>query len=834
MKQALLCLLSFSFLQSFAITIAGTVTDEAGKPLAFASILVKATGKGAVANSAGKYAINLENGDYVLQCGHVGYRTEEKEVRVSGQSLTVDFRLHEQELKMEEVVIKRGDDPALEIMRKAIARRDFYNKQVDSFTVDVYIKGLVRSRTFPDKIFGQKIDKEEKKKGGIDSAGKGILYLSESVTRVSYKRPDKIKIEVVSSRESGGGLGITFPAFINFYNPNVQLFAGNVAPRGFVSPLADAAFHYYKFHFDGSFFEGSKLIDRIRVTPRRKNEPLFDGYVQIVDEDWRIHSLNLMATKSQGLDLLDTLRVTQQHTEVAKNVYKTSNQVLSVAAGAFGFNLSGDFLNVYSNYDFAPGFKKGFFNRVLMKYDSAALKHDTTYWSAVRPVPLEADEKRDFFFKDSVAKVDRDSAFSRRSIDSMKKAQKPIQPENFIRGGVSRTFFSSNAIYRYRFEPFLFSNVQYNTVEGVSLAAVQSLNINPRKGSSNFMLEANARYGFGNHHLNAFGTFTVQPKHDDYHNRYWKFTGGKRLLQFNREAPISETVNTFATLVYRRNYLKVYEAWTGKMEYNNRFESGLRLNVNAVYEDRLPVENTAAYSFFKKERTILPNHPYELAAVPFTRHAAFVTNVSLRYQPGQRYIELPNAKVPVGSAYPTLELQYSKGFPSLFNSTADFDKWSFSVYDNVNLKLLGLFRYRIGIGGFLNSGHVDIPDFTHFNGNQTVISTEYLNGFQLAPYYRYSNTEKLYGVLHAEHHFNGLLTNKIPLLNKLKWNLVAGTNTFYVNRNNYYVEAFAGLENIFKLFRVDFVTAVQAEPGYRFGVRIGLGGVLGGSIGRRR
>ncbi|MDQ3279454.1 MAG: DUF5686 family protein, partial [Bacteroidota bacterium] len=91
-----------------------------------------------------------------------------------------------------------------------------------------------------------------------------------------------------------------------------------------------------------------------------------------------------------------------------------------------------------------------------------------------------------------------------------------------------------------------------------------------------------------------------------------------------------------------------------------------------------------------------------------------------------------------------------------------------------------------------------------------------------------------YSVLHAEHHFNGLLTNKIPLFNKLKWNLVAGTNTFYVNGNNYYVEAFAGLENIFKIFRVDVVTATQAAPGRQVGVRIGFGGVIGNGIRRNR
>src|SRR5947209_369372 len=292
-KRILLLSLFLSSLKCFAATVMGTVTDEKGSPLPFASISVKGTTKGAVANGAGKYSLQLDEGTYTLQCRHVGYKIEENAIQVNNENLAVDFRLSEQELKMEEVVIKRGEDPALEIMRKTIAKREFYNKQTDSLTVDVYIKGIIRSKEIPDKFFGQKVDKSELKKQGIDSNGKGILFLSESVTKVALKRPDKIKFEVVSSRVSGGGgFGFSFPFFVNFYNSNVQLFSGNVAPRGFVSPLADGAFRYYKFHFDGSFFEGGKMIDRIRVTPRRMNEPLFDVYLQIVDEEWRIYRLH--------------------------------------------------------------------------------------------------------------------------------------------------------------------------------------------------------------------------------------------------------------------------------------------------------------------------------------------------------------------------------------------------------------------------------------------------------------------------------------------------------------------------------------------------------------
>ncbi len=139
-------------------------------------------------------------------------------------------------------------------------------------------------------------------------------------------------------------------------------------------------------------------------------------------------------------------------------------------------------------------------------------------------------------------------------------------------------------------------------------------------------------------------------------------------------------------------------------------------------------------------------------------------------------------------------------------------------------------KYKIGIGGFLNNKKVFIQDYQHFNGNRTTAASEYVNSFQLAKYYANSTTAKFYAIGHIEHHFNGLLTNKIPLFKKLNWNLIAGSNTFYVNNKNNYAEVFIGLENIFKILRVDFVAAYANGNKGLTGIRIGFGGVIGGGI----
>ena len=134
----------------------------------------------------------------------------------------------------------------------------------------------------------------------------------------------------------------------------------------------------------------------------------------------------------------------------------------------------------------------------------------------------------------------------------------------------------------------------------------------------------------------------------------------------------------------------------------------------------------------------------------------------------------------------------------------------------------------------MNSKKLFLQDFQHFNGNRSLAASEYVNSFQLAPYYINSTYAGFYSFGHLEHHFNGLLTNKIPLFKRLNWNLVAGSNAFYVNQKNNYVEIFAGLENVLKIFRVDFVAAYTNGKRGIADVRIGVGGVLGNSLKRNR
>jgi hypothetical protein len=833
-KYFTLLFLLFS-LDGYAQKISGTVFNSNGDLLPYASITIKGTSTGASANNKGKFSFAVSPGNYTVVCQHIGYKAQEKKITVTKQDEEITFILTDQKLELKEVIIKKGEDPAYEIIRQAIKKRNYYSQQVNGFECDLYTKDIMKFRNLPTKIFGKKIPEEDRKDMGLDSTGKGIFYLSESVAKVHSQQPDKFKMEVLSSRVSGsGGFGFTFPTFISLYSNNVKIFTERFNPRGFISPIADGAIGFYKFKYLGSFWEDGREINSIQVTPRRNYEPLFYGTINITEGSWRIHSFDLSLSKKSQLEIIDTLQITQIHVPVGTDLWRVKNQLLHFNFKQFGIDLVGNFVNVYSNYNINPVFGKKYFDKIFIKYDTAVNKKSKQYWDTVRPVPLEAEEKKDYHVKDSIYEVQKDSILSKRSVDSLNKRQGKIKPLSLFWGGINRNHYTRQGSSNWGIEALL-PNLGYNPAEGLVINADFYWNKYSRKTKTNFSFRPHIRYGINNTHLNPWAELSFRTRDFEADKKIkrqsWTIAGGKRVSQFNRESVQSPFYGSLDVLFWGTNFIKTYENKFGSLTFSKRYESGLRFSVNTLYEDRIPLNNTTKFTVFKKDSvSITPNYPYEKIGAQFTPHQAFLLSVDISIKPGQKYIQFPRNKVAIGSKYPNFSLNYTKGIRDIFRSDIDFDKWRFTVNDDKNLKLAGSLKYKLGIGGFINTKQVYIQDYQHFNGNRSTRAGEYVNCFQLARYYANSTKEKFYSFGHLEHHFNGMITNKVPLLRQLNWNLVAGSNAFYVNKNNNYAEVFAGIENIFKIFRVDFVAGYSNGVKGLTGIRIGTGGVIGGGI----
>ena len=836
MRKFLLLLSIIISLHSSAQKIHGIIFNDKGDLLPYSSVTIKGTSIGASANNRAKYTIAVKPGTYTVVCQHIGFATQEKTVSVKDQNEELMFFLNEQKLVLKEVIVKSGgEDPAYQIIRQAIKKRPEYNKEVNAFTCDLYTKDMIKLRRLPKRILGQKIPDEDRKDMGLDTTGVGIIYLSESIGKVAAQKPGKFKLEVKSSRVSGSdGFGFSFPTFISLYQNNVILFTQKLNPRGFISPIADGALNFYKYKYLGSFWEDGKEINSIRITPKRSYEPLFSGIINISENDWRIYSLDLLLTKKSQLEIIDTLQITQFHVPVTSDTWRVKNQLIHFSFSQLGIDAVGNFVNVYSNYNLQPIFAKGFFDNVIMKYDTGVNKKPKTYWDSIRPMPLEREEVKDYIVKDSIFQVHKDSAKSQLTADVLNAKQGKIKPLDIFWNGINRTHYTKDGSSSWSLDG-LAKGMEYNPAEGVVVNVTGGYNKYLKKSKSNLSIQPNLRYGFSNQHLNGWVQVNLRTRDFEPEGKLkresWTFAAGSRVTQFNRESPILPLINTISTLFYGDNFMKTYENVFGEIGFAKRYENGLRLGVNALYENRKPIDNTTKFTLFKKDSSnITPNYPYDRISSQFTPHQALVLSFDVSFRPGQKYIQFPNSKMAIGSKYPTFNLNYTKGINNVFGSDVNFDKWKFTVYDDLNFKIGGLLKYRIGIGGFLNDKSVFIQDFQHFNGNLTAAASEYVNSFQLVSYYANSTTATFYTLAHLEHHFNGLLTNKIPYFRQLNWHLVAGTNTFYVNEKSNHVEVFVGIENILKIFRVDFVAGYDNGRQSRTALRIGFGGLIGGNM----
>ena len=817
-KLKLFSLFTAVFLFSFHLCVQaglihGKTLDEKNQPLPFTTITIKELNKKVVSNGDGEYNVELNPGTYTFVCQHVGYATLKKEIHVHEKEHVHNFHLTPNELTLTEVVIKAGvEDPAYAIIRNAIRERSFNGKKAGAFSCEAYIKGLIRTNDYPNSLFGQTIDFEDG-----DTSKKKIIFLSESISDIFVNQPFETKVVVKSTRVSGqtNGLGLATPFLLSFYD-NIVALPKSFNPRGFISPIADGALAFYNYKYLGAFYENNVMVNKILVTPKRNFEPLFKGYIQIIENTWNIHSVSLSLDKQSLLEFADKIKIEQQYEKVDFDTWMVSSQTIYPEVRFLGFDAGGYFTTLFSKYQINKQFDKKDFGKVLLKYDTLSNKKPLDYWDKARPIPLLTEEVNDFRKKDSLEKRREDPDY----LDSLDRRQNKINPFGLILNG--QTLIHRNKKMNYTYDPLL-KSVSYNTVEGLALQLSGSIEKN-YTGRNQLTFTPVLRYGVTNKHFNAF--LRTNYRFGKKYANSITTSFGSRIYQFNNANPIPQIMNTFATILSGNNYMKLYQANFFQMNYQKGLGDGLEFTGFFNYQDRIPLVNTDTNYAWGNSRIFnkfTPNYPTEIVSQPMNPHQAFVLGFRISFKPGTKYIELPDRVISSFSRTPTFSLQYAKGIKNVLGSDSEFDKWRFSITGDINFKLGGEFKYRFETGGFINAKTVEVPDYNHFIGNLTRKSTPYVESFQVAPFYALSNKEKIFLQLNGEYRLNGLLTNKIPLIRRLNLRIITGANTIWLKDKNY-TEVFVGVDNILKLFRVDYVWGMGKTVMPQNGIKIGIRG----------
>ena len=807
MIKKLLCLFFIAFGFFASAQIVGTIKNTKNEPLPFVNILIENTYKGTTSNDDGYYELNITKPKtYTIVYTYLGYKTVKKKVAIDKFPYEINITLEEESVSLGEVVVSAENNPANAIMRQAIAKRKENLEKINTFKADFYSRGLIKIKDAPEKIFGQEVGDLG---GGLDSTRSGIIYLSETISKIQYLRPDKLKEKITASKVSGNSSGFSFNNAIdvdyNFYNNTIEF--GNEI----ISPIANNAFSYYRYKLEGIFYDDrGNLINKVNVIPKRENDPIFSGSIYIVEDQWTIYALELDITGAQArIPAVDILSLKQSFSYSETNdVWALISQSLDFKYKFLGIKGDGRFTAVYSNYEFNGPLTRKDFGRELVAFEDQANKKDSLFWNTIRPVPLTLEERTDYTKKDSIQIVKESKPY----LDSIDRVNNKFKLGSIL----GYSYQNSHKDYRLGFDiPLL--GVQFNTVQGYTAKANVFFTKNYDDFKRYFRANADLQYGFSDERLRATGSLTY--KFNNTNRRFLTLSGGVSAEQFNPSNPIAPIINSISTLFFEDNYMKLYDKSFVQLNYSEELFNGFRLYSSLSYERRKALFNTTDQAWYPKaDKEYTSNNPFDETAygIPsFETHNIIKANVSARINFAQEYFSYPDSKFNVGnSAYPTLVLSYEKGFGAT-NSDYNFDQVKARLYQSFNIADKGRFRYNLRAGKFFNADDIAFMDFQHFNGNQTHVSTEgnYTNVFNNLGYYS-GSTNDAYLEAHTEHDFNGFLLGKVPLLNKLNFNLVVGAHLLATPSFKPYQEYSVGIDNIgwgkWRFLRFDYIRSYQS------------------------
>jgi hypothetical protein len=857
----------FSFYPLFAGGIRGTVTADDGNPLPFATIFVKQTGSSTVSSENGFYEISLPAGSYEMVYLYMGYETQARQVEVGNGFVEINIVLKSVVFMLEEVKVNASrEDPAYTIMRKAIAKAKYHTQFIDNYSARVYIKGASQLKDYP-WLF--------KKWIGEEGDNKDIPYVSESLSEIRYSRPNTFEEKVISVRSVGKDNNTSPQEFIfgSFYEPEIA---------GIVSPLSPKAFLYYDFEYLGTFQDRSYQVSRIKVTPRSEGDDVLEGIINIVDDWWSIHSLDMHAAMHGIVDADIDIKI--QYAPIEDKAWLPVSQQFKINGEFLGFEGEYNYLATLSAYQItmnpelyvekmevideklekkpakdaeqkhgkkdqqlkeriASGnqISRKELNKMLKDYekqerkmqkepeviantnytiDSLAYKKNDAYFDSIRPVPLSPAEIKGYQVIDSLAEIKR----KKEEGDTLKKSRhKGFQFWDIVIGDHYKV--SKHSDFRIH-TPI----PNFNTIEGLNLAYRLTFGtVLQDTNKTNFNISPVFRYAFSREKFSGYLTGRL------YNKKYrLEISGGRYIRQFNGDDPIWPVVNTFTTLFLEQNLMKLYERDFADLLYNRKLNRYITVNTSWYWMRRYQLFNTSDYKLINRKNVegYTPNAPVneKLMDTGFPTHEAFIGFVSIAVRPWLKYRIHNGNKMEIPGSSPVLSLDYRKGFDYLLGSDVHFDQLELGLKHAFDAGIFGKVNFALRGGMFLSNDKMYFMDYKHFLGNRTPFSTaDPVGSFRLLDYYNYSTPDK-YFVANVHYQFRRFLITSFLLVRMAGIRENIFVNYLATPNSGNYTELGYSIDGIWRFFRLEaaatFRNGRYLDTGFRIGIATSIGAVF--------
>jgi len=656
----------------YSQNITGKVIDAQSKePLAFVNILVNQNNQVHQTDIDGVFTINNVSKTDSLQFSYVGYETYKYKVTEKTNHIVVGLK--RKEIKLNEVVIFPGENPAHRIIKLAIANKDKNNpEKLGSFSYTSYNKMVFTANL--DSLKKDSLKKDSTYKKTKDFFEKQYLFLMESVYERKFMYPDKNSEKLIASKISGFkdplfAMLVTQMQSFSFYNELIH-----IGDKNYITPISKGSIEKYFYLIEDTLYQGKDSIFVISYKPHKnRNFDGLKGLLYINTNGYAVQNVKAEPANPEegGLEI----KIQQKYELIDNKQWfpvQLNSDFMFKNISVNKVNLIGEGKSYLQNIVLNPVLKKSDFSNIEVEANDASVTPQDNVWKTYRIDSLSEKDKRTYHIIDSIGKA----ANLDRTMKTFETLMAGNIPYKFINFDLDRI-------------------INFNDYEGFRLGLGIHTNY---KLSKRLVAGGYFAYGFKDKAYKYGGdiAYNISFAHDisvgvDYFNDVTEAGG----INFY------ENVNFLSDSQYR-DFMIIRMDKTEKKQAFLKFSAFKYLKVDVTFSQiNKAVTNDYGYGMSNGNVTVLYNN------FNFTE-----LGLGLCYSYKEKFIKTANTKMSMGTNYPIMYFNYIRGFNNLFNGEFNYNRYEFKIKKSFFIKSLGTPSFQFQ-AGYIDG---DLPYCNLFNG----------------------------------------------------------------------------------------------------------------------
>ncbi len=530
-------------------TLKGRILDNSnGTGLPAATIRIENSSRGTISNMNGDFSLTIQDGPLTINVSYLGYLSKTLSLIAPYDSILI--------IKMEQapvelpVVTVTSEDPAYEIIRKAISSKNKWRAILHNYSFDAFTRAVISRDTAVAMI--------------VESYSTGYWRDGDTLRAVVKQKRQTQNIPISDNL-------ITVRGITNFSDDTIH-FAGYTC----VGPLADNAFDYYTYTLIQTGKQKEKETYEISMQPKTKLTPLFRGKIYIADGFFALIGVDFQPNEAISFPFMSSfsLHLNQRYDLFDERFWLPVDIEVK---GSFTIKLPGltiptiGLQQTSSIYDYSINreIADSIFHRPCLVTDSSAVKYDSTFWKTNVVLPLTPREETAY-----------------KSIDSTQTMDVQFKPH-----GILASLNSSEGIMKY----LSFLDLRFNRVEGFYSGIDGPIDIFRKR----LTLNTHVGYSFFQKQIQYDGS--IEYAFDT--TAQWSIgTGWHRRVAYTGTETYGTFENSLACLLDKNDFYDYYKTEGWKIWGHNHFND---VDLKLTYLDELQnsIQQTTNYSWFARERS---------------------------------------------------------------------------------------------------------------------------------------------------------------------------------------------------------------------------------------